>query len=215
MLVTTATSPSTMLVEFEPTAQAHLDDRPCDARRAEDDEGRQRQEIEPGGVGRRGPLAPRRLIGVEGLGQAAGQRLRIDVAADKAHALGHPLDVRRAVAADGQARAGERRLDQRRNGAFALGAGDVDRAERRLRIAKPGGEVTRRLEPDPHAVARPTLPVGQRVEPRHRRGKPGVLSHRHTSGKIFRRKPAPKALGPRTKGRPVTRNPRSRQKSSA
>ena len=215
MLVTTATSPSTMLVEFEPTAQAHLDDRPCDARRAEDDEGRQRQEIEPGGVGRRGPLAPRRLIGVEGLGQAAGQRLRIDVAADKAHALGHPLDVRRAVAADGQARAGERRLDQRRNGAFALGAGDVDRAERRLRIAKPGGEVTRRLEPDPHAVARPTLPVGQRVEPRHRRGKPRVLSHRHTSGKIFRRKPAPKALGPRTKGRPVTRNPRSRQKSSA
>ncbi len=166
-----------MLVEFEPSAQAHLDDRPLDACFAEDDEGRDRQEIEPGGLGGRGPLAARRLIGVEGFGQAAGQRLRLDVAAHQAHALGHPLDMRRGVAADAQPRPGERRLDQRRYGALALGAGDMDRAKRLLRIAKPGGEIARRLEPDPHAVARPALPVGQGVEPRHRRGKLGILSH--------------------------------------
>ena len=105
MLVTTATSPSTMLVEFEPAAEADLDHRPGDARLAKDHEGRERQEIEPGRVRRGGPLAPRRLVGVERARERLRQRVRVDVTAVQAHALGHTLDMGRGVAADAQARA--------------------------------------------------------------------------------------------------------------
>ena len=71
MLVTTAISPSTMLVEIEPPAEADLDDRPFDARLAKDDESRRGQEIEPGRLGRRGPRSARGLVGVERARQRA------------------------------------------------------------------------------------------------------------------------------------------------
>ncbi len=163
---------------IEPAAEAHLDHRPADAGLAKDDEGRERQEIEPGGLRRGRPLASGGLVGVERTGQPAGQRLRIDVSALETYALGHALDMGRAVAADAQARASQRRLDQRRDRALALGARDMNRAEGLLRIAEPRGEIARGLEPDPHAVAGPALPVGQRVEPRHRVGKHQGFRHR-------------------------------------
>ncbi len=160
MLVTTAISPSTMLVEFEPASEAHLDDRPSDLRLAEDQERGQRQEVEPGGVRRRSAVAPRGLVGVEGLGQRGGQRVLVDVVRPEAHPLRHPLDVRRPVPADVQARVREPRLDQRRDGPLAFGAGDVNGAKVLLRIAEPGGEIARGLEPDPHPIAWAALPIG-------------------------------------------------------
>ena len=100
MLVTTAISPATTLVEFEPPAKTNLDHRPFDARLAKDDERRRGQKIEPGRLGRRGALSARGLVGVERLRQRAPERRLVDVAALKAHPLGHVLDMRRAVAAD-------------------------------------------------------------------------------------------------------------------
>ena len=100
MLVTTAISPSTTLVEIEPPAEPDLDDRPFDLRLAKNDESRRGQEIEPGRLRRRGLLAPRRLVGVESPIEGARQNPLIDVAALKAHPLGHMLDMGRAVAAD-------------------------------------------------------------------------------------------------------------------
>ncbi len=173
----TATSPATMLVEFEPSAEADLDDRPCRPRLAEDDEGRERQQVEPGGVARSRILAPRGLERVERGFEAARQGPVVDVARIEADALVDPLDVWRGVAPDAKSSAMKRRLDQRRDRALALGARDMHGAERGLRVAEPRREVERRLEPDPHAAARTTLPVGQRVEPHHRRGKPHVIGH--------------------------------------
>jgi hypothetical protein len=44
----------------------------------------------------------------------------------------------------------------------------MDGAKRPLRIAQPRREVGHRLEPDAHELARPPLPICQRVKPRHR-----------------------------------------------
>ena len=178
MFVTTATSPKTILVEFEPAAEAHFDDRPVNARVAKDKEGGGGQEIEPGRFRRRALLSAGRLIGVERAGQRAGERRFVDVVALQAHALGHMLDMRRAIAADLEPRADERRLDQRRNRALALRARDMDRAKGLLRIAEARRQVEHRLEPYAHRTARPPLPVGQLIESRHRAGDFPVFSHR-------------------------------------
>ena len=90
----------------------------------------------------------------------------------------------RRIAPDPEAGARQRRLDQRRDRALALGPADMDRAEGLLRTPEPGCEIEHRREPDAHELARPPLPVGQRVEPRHRLRELPILGHlAHASGK--------------------------------
>ena len=72
----------------------------------------------------------------------------------------------------------QRRLDQRRDRPLALGARDMDRAKGLLRVAEARGEIPHRLEADAHRVARPTLPVGERVEAGLRLGEVTILGHR-------------------------------------
>ena len=94
-----------------------------------------------------------------------------------ADALGDPLDVRRGVATDTKASVRERRLDQGRDRPLALGPRHMDRAKRPLGMTKPRGEILHRLKADAHRVARPALPVGERVEARHCVREVMILGH--------------------------------------
>ena len=178
MLVTIATSPMTMLVEFEPSAQAHFDDRPLETRFGEGDECGGGQKVEPGRIGRRRIRLARGLISVERAIERARKMRLVDLVSLHAHALGHPLDMRRTISSDAKSGMRQRGLDQRGDRPLALGARHMDRAEGGLRIAKPRGKVEHRLEADPHRSARPPLPVGERVEPRHRAREVQILSCR-------------------------------------
>ncbi len=125
-LVTTAISPSTILVEFEPSADADFDRRPFEAGLLENDQGGGGHEVEPGRLGSRRHRRARGLVGVQRAFQPVRQRQLADRAPVDAHTLGHMLDMRRPVAADPRAGAHERGLDQRRDRALALGAGDMN-----------------------------------------------------------------------------------------
>ncbi len=72
----------------------------------------------------------------------------------------------------------QRRLDQSRDRPLALGARDMDRAKGFLRVAETRGQILHRLEADAHRVARPALPVGERVEARLRLDEITILGHR-------------------------------------
>ena len=61
----------------------------------------------------------------------------------------------------------------------------MDRAERLLRVAEARGEVLHRLEADAHLVPRPALPVGERVEARHRLREMMILGHRAVIPKSY------------------------------
>ena len=113
MLVTTAISPLTMFVEFEPPAKADLDDRPFAPRLGENDEGGGGQKIEPGRVGRRAPGVARGLVGVERRIEGARERSFVHLATLEAYPFSQPLDVRGGVASDAKAGSRERGLDQR------------------------------------------------------------------------------------------------------
>ena len=178
MLVTIAISPSTMLVEFEPPAQAHFDHRPLDGRFAKDEKGGGGEKVEPGRVGRGRAGLARGLVGVERLVQGARERRLVDIVSLNAHPLGDALDMGGGVAADTKAGMRQRRLDQGRDRPLALGARHMDRAKRLLRVAQARGEIAHRLEPDAHRVARPALPVGERVEAGHRVREVMILGHR-------------------------------------
>ena len=54
----------------------------------------------------------------------------------------------------------------------------MDRAKGLLRVAEARGEILHRLEADAHCVARPALPVGERVKPGLRLDEVTILGHR-------------------------------------
>ena len=172
----------TMLVEIEPPAQAHFDHRPLETRLGEDDECGGGQKVEPGRLGRRRIGRARGLISVERFIEGARKGRLVDLASLHAHALGHPLDMRRTISPDAKSGMRERRLDQRRDRPLSLGARHMDRAKRFLRVAKPRGKVEHRLEADAHHSARPPLPVGQRVEPRHSASEVQILGRLQHAG---------------------------------
>ena len=162
---------------IEPAAEADFNGRPFDAGLAEDEEGRGSEEIEPGRLGGGCAGAPGVFIDVKRLRQRARERRLVNLAALKRHPLGHRLDMGRSVAASLEAGARQRRFDQRRNRALPLGPRDMHGAKGLLRTPKALGEVLHRLEPDAHELAWPPLPVGQRVEPRHRFCELPILGH--------------------------------------
>ena len=178
MLVTTAISPSTMLVEIEPPAQADFDHRPLALRFGENDKGGGSEKVEPGRIGRRRAGRARGLIGVERPIQGSRERRLVDIVSLNAHPLGDALNMRGGVAADTKPSMRQRRLDQGRDRPLAFGARDMDRAKRLLRVAEARGEIPHRLESDAHLVARPALPVGERVEARHCVREVMILGHR-------------------------------------
>ena len=145
---------------------------------AKDEEGGGGEKVEPGRVDRGRAGRARGLIDVERLIQGSRERGLVDIVSLNADPLGDPLDMRRGVAADTQAGVRQRRLDQGRDRPLALGARDMDRAKRLLRVAEARGEILHRLESDAHRVPRPTLPVGERVEPGQRLREIMILGHR-------------------------------------
>ena len=124
------------------------------------------------------PALRRSLIGVERPIQGSRERRLVDIVSLNAHPLGDALNVGRRVPADTKAGMRQRRLDQGRDRPLALGARDMDRAKRLLRVAEARGEIPHRLESDAHRVPRPALPVGERVEARHCVREVMILGHR-------------------------------------
>ena len=178
MLVTTAISPSTMLVESSRPPKPTSITAHSTPRFAEDEKGGGGEKVEPGCVGRGRAGLAGGLVGVERLVERPRERRLVDIVALNADPLGDTLDMRRGVAADAKAGMRQRRLDQGRDRPLALGARDMDRAEGLLRVAEARGEILHRLEADAHHVARPTLPVGERVEPGQRLREMMILGHR-------------------------------------
>ena len=163
---------------IEPSAQADFDHRPLALRFDENDEGGGSEEVEPGRIGGRRPGPAGGLIGVERLIEGSRERGLVDIVSLYAHPLGDALDMGGGVAADTKASMRQRRFDQGRDRPLALGARDMDRAKRLLRIAEAGGEIPHRLESDTHFVPRPALPVGESVEARHCVREIMILGHR-------------------------------------
>ena len=93
MLVTTAISPSTMLVEIEPAAQADFDHRPFALRFGEDEESGGGEKVEPGciGCGRAGLACG--LISVERPVQSSREGRLVDIVSLNAHPFGDALNM--------------------------------------------------------------------------------------------------------------------------
>ena len=156
------------------------------------------------------PLAPGGLVGVERRRQPARQRLRIDVVAAEADPLGDPLDMRR--------RRSGRRAGPRARAPASISAeteplplvpATCTARNALLRVAEPGREVARRLEPDPHAVARAGAPSrsARRAAPSPRQA--SGFGHRRDVGKRSGADPLRRRAG---KGRSVTADWRATSK---
>ena len=79
---------------------------------------------------------------------------------------------------------------------------DMHGAERFVRLAEPRHQVGHRLKADAHHVARPILPVGERIEPRHGGGQIVDAGEKHghyamspRPARRRRRPPSPASLG--------------------
>ena len=175
---------------IEPPAEAHFDHRPLEGGFAEDEKGCGGEKVEPGCVGRGRACGARSLVAVERAIQGSRERRLVDIAALNAHPLGDAFDVRGRVTADTKAGMRQSRLDQGRDRPLAFGARDMDRAEGLLRVAETPGQILHRLEADAHRVARPALPVGERVEAGLRLCEVTILGHRAVIPKSW---PLPKA----------------------
>jgi len=118
----------------EPPAESDFGDEPVDSGLAKRAQRRGGDDVEPGrfepGAGGDDPLAR-----VDRPLDRARERGVLDLAAVDRDALVDPLDVRRRVAADAQARATQPRVDQGRGRALALAAGDVDDTQPALGVA--------------------------------------------------------------------------------
>ena len=129
----------------EPAAEADLEDGDLDAGAAEELEGDRGRHFEEGRLRRSSPPSARRpSIDAAHVVDGRDQRVAGDRTAVDDEALREIDEMRRRVARRAVPGGAQRGVDHRRHRALAVGAGDVDRAERALGMAEPrddGGDV--------------------------------------------------------------------------